>query len=825
MNNWFSRNFIHIGIIALFVVISFAYFSPVLQGKAPVQGDVLQAKAMQKEIMDVRERDGKGPLWTNQMFGGMPTFQIWLEYPSNVASYGIDIIKGAFPEPVGTVLMYLIGAYILFCVLKVNPWLAAAGSIAFAFTSYNFIIIAAGHANKALAIGFFAPILAGIILALRGKYWLGGSILALFMSLEIRANHVQMTYYLFIVIFILACIELYHAYKAGTLKLFGKSATAIAAGILVGVMVNAGTLWTTYEYSKETIRGKSNLSAKSTGTDNGLSREYAYQWSQGVGESLSFLVPNLYGGATSIDEIIKPESNLYQAVQPYAQDQTPQLIVQLAQQLGMQQYWGLKPGTAGPYYFGAVVCFLFVFGLFIVQHRWKWWVLGSSVLLLFLSFGKNFPLISDLFFNYLPMYNKFRAVESILAVVGLLVPFLAIIAVKEAVEGKYDQKYLVKRLTWSAAITGGIALLIALMPTAFFSFTTPDHDAILQALTSGLKNDATAANSILNALVQDRISLARMDAFRSVIFIGFGFLIIWALLSKKLNYNLAFILLTMTVLVDLWQVDKRYLNNNNFVNKSQLDQHYQAREVDGFIAADKDPNFRVFDTTLGDPFKSAETSFFHKTVGGFHSARLMRIQEVVDHQFTKSVNQDVLDMLNAKYIISQDPQTGAYKMQRNPTAAGNAWFVKNVQFVENADQEMQAISSFDPQTEAMVDKRYKNLINAENLGVGDEGFIRLTNYHPDHLTYEYSIAKDAIAVFSEIYYEKGWKMYIDGKEEPYFRANYLLRAAQLKAGNHTVEFKFEPTSYYAGEKISLIGSVLLLGGLGMAFYRRRKGKE
>ncbi|RYZ50955.1 MAG: hypothetical protein EOP49_12805, partial [Sphingobacteriales bacterium] len=671
MNNWLKKNSIHLGIIAFFVLISFAYSSPVLQGKAPAQGDVLQAKAMQKEIMDVRERDGKGPLWTNQMFGGMPAYQIWVQYPYNITTYGIDIIKGVFPDPVGTILMYLLGAYLLFCVLKINPWLAAAGAIAVAFTSYNFIIIAAGHSNKALAIGFFAPILAGIIMSLRGNYWLGGSITALFMALEIRANHVQMTYYLFIVIFILAAIELYHAYKAKQLNTFLKSVGAVAAGIFIALLVNAGTLWTTWEYGKETIRGKANLTKNGSAPGTGLDREYAYQWSQGVGESFSFLIPDIYGGATGIDELVKPESNMYKALDPYAQGQTPQLVARVAQQFGAQQYWGLKPFTSGPYYFGAVVCFLFVFGLFIVKHRWKWWILGSSVLLLLLSFGKNFPLISDLFFDYLPMYNKFRAVESILAVVGLLVPLLAILAIQEALEGKYDQKYLIKKLTWSAGITGGFALLVAIAPTVFFSFMGPDHGRMIDALTNAF-GDPTAANSVATALVEDRIGMARADALRTVLFVAIGFGIIWALISKKLNASTAFVLLGITFLVDLWSVDKRYFNNDNFVSRTELQGHYQPRDVDNFILADKDPNFRVFDLTIGDPFKSAETSYFHKTVGGFHSARLMRVQELVDNQFTNSVNQDVLDMLNTKYVITQD-QNGSYKMQRNPTACGNAW--------------------------------------------------------------------------------------------------------------------------------------------------------
>jgi hypothetical protein len=826
MNNWFNKNGIHLAIIAIFVVITFAYFSPVLQGKAPQQGDVLQAKAMQKEIMDVKEATGKGPLWTNQMFGGMPAYQIWVQYPSNITTYGIDIIKGVFPDPVGTVILYLLGAYLLFCVLKINPWLAAAGAIAFAFTSYNFIIIAAGHSNKALAIGFFAPILAAIILTLRGRYLVGGSLLALFMALEIRSNHIQMTYYLFIALFILACIEFYHAYKAKQLAGFGKSIAFIVGGIVLSVLVNAGTLWTTYEYGKETIRGKSNLTTDKAEPANGLDKEYAYQWSQGVGESFSFLIPNIYGGASSIDEMIKPESNTYKAVEKNLQGVDPrQVIGYVAQNLGTNQYWGNKPGTSGPYYFGAIICLLFVFGLFIVQHRWKWWILGSSILLLFLSFGQNFPLISDLFFDYLPMYNKFRAVESILAVVGLLVPLLAVLAIKEAQDGKYDQKYLVKRLTWSAGITGGLSLIVAIMPTAFFSFTQANQPQVLDALTQALQNNRGAAMEIINGVVADRVSLARADALRTLLFIVIGFGLTWAFITKKMNMQLVFGLLALFILVDLWQVDRRYLSSQNFVSKSDLANHYQARDVDNFISADKDPNFRVFDLSLGDPFKSAETSYFHKTVGGFHSARLKRFQELVDHQLTKSINQDVLDMLNTKYVITQDPQNGSYKMQRNPTAAGNAWFVESIQFVRNSDEEMKAISSFDAKKEAIVDESYKALVDSKILGNGQGGFIKLTDYKPDHLTYEYSTAKEVVAVFSEIYYNKGWKMYIDGVEKPYFRADYVLRAAKLEAGNHKLEFIFHPTSYYAGENISLAGSIILVTALAFGIYSENKKKK
>ncbi|MBB5622386.1 hypothetical protein HDE69_003461 [Pedobacter cryoconitis] len=815
MNNWLKRNGIHLAISAFFVILCFVYFSPVLQGKVPIQGDVMQAKAMQREIMEYKAKDGKGPLWTNEMFGGMPAYQIWVQYPLNLTTYGIALITDVLPNPVGTVLMYLLGSYLLFCVLKVNPWLAAAGAIAFAFTSYNFQIISAGHSNKALAIGLFAPILAGIILTMRGKYWMGASLTALFLALNIRANHIQMTYYLLLALLIYIGIEIYHAVKANKTKELSKALGFLGMAVLLSVMVNASNLWTTYEYGKETIRGKSNLTADAAEPDTGLPKDYAYQWSQGVSESFTFLIPNLYGGGTNR---LDAKSNVAKAIETVGA--SPEQAAGFAAQ--MPVYWGDKPGTAGPYYFGSIVCLLFVFGLFIVRNRIKWWILATTILFLFLSFGKNLPFISDLFFDYVPLYNKFRAVESILAVVGLLFPILAVLAVKEAQDGQYDQKYLVKKLTWSAGITGGFALIIAVVPTLFFSFKTSDHEAFLSALSQQINNDKNIALTIGNALIQDRAELARADALRTLIFIAIGFGLTWAFITKKMKAEYAFGLLALFILIDMWQVDRRYLNNQNFVPASSLTNHYQPRDVDTFILADKDPDFRVFDTSI-PTFTSADASYFHKTVGGAHSARLKRIQELVDHQFTKSVNHDVLDMLNTKYIITQDQQTGAYKMQRNESAAGNAWIVDQVQFVKNSDEEMKAISSFDPKKEAIVDIKYKNLIDTAKAGIGGPtAMIKLDSYHPDHMVYSYSAPRDVIAVFSEIYYDKGWKMYIDDVEKPYFRADYTLRAAQLPAGNHKIDFIFHPTSYYMGEKISFAGSILLVLGLGFAVYTDQK---
>lgn len=828
MNNWFKQNGTHIAIIAIFVVICFVYFSPVMQGKAPAQSDVLQSKAMQKEIMDFKERDGKGPLWTNQMFGGMPAYQIWVQYAYNGATYGIALITKALPNPVGTVLLLLVGAYFLFITLKINPWLAAAGAIAFAFTTYNFVLIATGHSNKALAIGFFAPIIASIIITLRGRYWLGASLTALFLALEIRANHVQMTYYLSICLLIFVGIEIYHAYKAKTLPTLGKAFGFLAGAVVIAVMINASLLWTTSEYAKETNRGKSNLTTANSTKNAGMSKDYAYNWSQGVGESFTFLIPDLYGGKSSIDQLLKPESNMYKAISADVTNGDPKstddAIRYLGQQLGMQQYWGEKPGTSGGYYFGSIICFLFVFGLFIVRNRLKWWILGTTILFMFLSFGKNLPFISDLFFDYFPLYNKFRAVESILAVVGLMVPILAFLAIKEAQEGTIDQKTLVKKLTWSAGITGGFSLLVAIAPTVFFSFKTENHGKIVEALTQVLQNNAGVAQKIAKALIEDRIAIARADAFRSFLFIAVAFGIVWAFITKKMNAQLAFGLLAFAVLIDMWQVDKRYLNNENFESKSALNNYFQPREVDAFILADKDPNYRVYDQTI-NTFNDASISTFHKTIGGYHAAKLKRYDELIQTQFANSVNQDVLDMLNAKYFVTQDPKTGAVKMTRNATALGNAWIVSGVQFVRNADEEMKAINSFDPKKEAIVDEQFKKLLDTASLGADPTAFIKLESYHPDHLVYRSSAPRDVIAVFSEIYYDKGWNMYVDDVQKPYFRADYVLRAAQLPSGNHKVEFKFEPKSYYTGEKISLAGSILLIGFLGFACYTETKRKK
>jgi hypothetical protein len=819
MNNWFKRNSVHLAVIAVFIVISFAYFfSPLVQGKVLYQGDVSQAQAMQREIMAVKEKTGHAPLWTNQMFGGMPSYQIWAPYASNIDTHVINVLKTVFPNPVDTILLYLLGAYLLFSVLKLKPWLAAAGAIAFAFTSYNFIYIMAGHANQAYAIAFFAPIIAGIILTLRGNYLLGSITTAFFLSMEIRSNHVQMTFYLVLALIILIGIETYHAFKSKQTKPFFKSIGYLAGAFILAFAINAGSLWTTYEYSQYTIRGKANLKGTAAATDDnhGLDKGYAYNWSQGIGEIVTFLVPNAYGGGDGTH--LEGDSKVVKVLTDQNIDAAQ--ATDFAQRLPI--YWGDKPGTGGPWYFGAIVCFLYIFGLIVVKNRLKWWLLGATVLSILLSYGKNLIGFSDIFFDYFPLYNKFRAVESILVIASLCFPVLAFLAIQELINAT-DKKEVFKKLKLSLYITGGLLLVLIAVPGVFLSFKSSAHQEFVSSLTQGIGGDANMANNIANALIQDRESLERADAIRSLIFVVIAFGLLWAYIKGKLNATALTFAVLLVIGVDLWTVNKRYLNDKNFVSKSDMAQVYKPRDIDNIIARDT-TYYRVMDLSIGDPFHDSYTSYFHKTVGGFHSARLRRFDELIQNQFTKSVNQDVLDMLNAKYIITANPKTGAVGMQSNSTACGNAWFVKSVKYAKDADQEMQAISSFDPKNEAIVDEQYKSFIDEKAPIADANGSIKLVSYDPEHLVYESGSTTSQIAIFSEIYYDKGWKMLIDGEEKPYFRADYLLRAAQIPVGNHKIEFIFHPGSYYTGETISLIGSVLLVLALGFVIYTESKKK-
>lgn len=813
MKAWLDRNSIHLIIIGFFIAICFIYFPSAWQGKELYQHDVLQAKAGQKEMMDIKERDGDMPLWTNSMFGGMPTYQVFADLPSNVGTYVMRGFKALFPHPIDVVILYLLGAYLLFNVLRVRPWLAALGAVAFAFSSYNFIYLEAGHSSKAYAIAFLAPILAGILLTYRGKYLWGAVIIAFALALEIRVNHVQVPYYMFIGLLVLAGIECYHAIKNKTLPQFAKATGVQAVTLILAVAVNASLLWPTYEYSQESTRGPSNLTSTDDATDDGggVGRTYAYQWSQGVGETITFLVPNAYGGG--MGPVLGENSHTVELLQKNGANREQALSA--AQSL--PTYWGEKPFTSGPWYFGAGVVFLFILGIILVKGRLKWWLVSATALFLLLSFGRHFPLISDLFFDYFPMYNKFRAVESTLIIVSLLVPILAVLAVDQITKHADHIRNLDKKLLYTFAGVGGLTLLIALVPELFFSFKTSAHAQMVEALAQQV-GDRQFAGDLSNALVKDRVSLARADAFRSFIFITLTFALLWLMVKGKMKQTVGVIALGLVVLVDLWGVDKRYLNDDRFVEPLQLARQFNAaREVDQLILMDKDPNYRVLDLTT-NPFQDARTSYFHKSIGGYHAAKLMRYQELIERQFSTAINEDVLDMLNTRYVIHSGSQ-GNEGMNRRSSAAGNAWFVDRITMVKDDEEEMRALNSFDPLKEAFIHEEFLPLLNEKRLSQPGNAHISLLEYRPDRLVYEYSTPNDAVAVFSEIWYDKGWKAFVDGKELPILRANYVLRALQLPGGNHQVEFRFEPKSYHLGETISLIASIILVLGAGFAIWR------
>lgn len=817
MKNWFKENSSHLIVIAIFFALVFFYFSPVWQGKGLSQHDVVQAMGSQKELFDYRAKDGHAPQWTNSMFGGMPTFQIWYEHTNNIGTYINRAVTAVFPSPADVVLIFLLGAYFMLSVLRIRPWLAAVGAIAITFSSYNFIYIEAGHLNRAYAIAYLAPIIGAVLLCYRGNKVWGGLLLALFLALEIRTNHIQMTYYLMIALLVYVGFELYYAIRDKKVKQF-VTATAYQLGaVVLAVAVNASVLFPTYEYSKLTTRGKANIvKVEEGGQSAGLDKDYAYAWSQGLGENLTMIIPNAYGGRSQ--GVLDEKSNVTKFFATLGLPQSQ--AVQYAQ--NMPTYWGDKTFTSGPWYFGAGVMALFILALFIVKDRLKWWLVSAIGLTFLLALGSNFTLLSDIFFNYAPLYNKFRAPESILIIPSILIPLMAVLGVNELIIKRNEIVNLDKKVLYSFGSVAIICLLVALMPN-ILDLRGANHQSFISTMSQRL-GDAGMANQLADALVKDRAAIASSDAWRSFFIVALVFAFIWTYLKQKINATVLVVILGVITLVDLWTVDKRYLNDGIFVTNTKTQAAIPMREVDQLIQMDKDPSYRVLDLTT-NVFSDAKASYYHKSLGGYHAAKLMRFQEILDNQFNGAINEDVLDMFNVRYVITQNPQNGAEGIQRRSTAQGNAWFVDKVTFVKDNAQEMQAISSFDPAREAFVHNEFKDKLKLNKMGGKENASIKLTSYHPDKMEYEYTAPNDVFAVFSEVYYDKGWKAYVDGEEVPIIRADYILRALQLPGGNHKVEFIFDPQTMKISNIISLIGSlILVLGFAGVIAWSFRKKK-
>ena len=785
----------HVSAVVLFMLISLIYLSPVLEGKKIDQQDIRQFTGMSKEIVDHRAEYDEEPLWTNSMFSGMPAYQISVRYKKNLISYCSQIFKLYLPGPAGTVFLYLLGFYFLLVSLGIDYRLAIIGAIAYAFSSYFFIIIEAGHNTKAHAIGYVAPILASFLMVFRGKkVLLGSALTALFTSLILNANHLQITYYLVMLLFIIGVVKFIEAYKEKALTLFFKYVGILLLAGTIGSLTSLSRIATTMEYGQESIRGKSELTDNQSNKTSGLDKDYATAWSYGKAESFTLLIPNFHGGASG--GALTTDSETYRLFKNSQQaSQAKKIIKQLP------LYWGSQPFTSGPVYAGAIVCFLFIMGLFLIKGYLRWWILTTFLLMLALSWGKNLMPLTDFFLEYIPGYNKFRTVSTTLVIVELLIPFLGILALNKIIKERKTNEVM-KSFKYALGIVGGLCLLFALMPNTFFDF-------------EGL-NDARYGEALTEALQVDRASLFSADAFRSLAFILLSAVGIWLYLNKTIKKTPLILLIGVLILGDMWVVNKRYLNDENFKAKRKVLQPFKPSVADSQILQDPDPNYRVYNRTVS-PFNDASTSYFHKSIGGYHGAKLKRYQELIDFHISKG-NMNVLNMLNSKYFIVSG-QNNQPIAQRNPNALGNAWFVSDIIIVENSDEEIQKLGQINTANQVVVDQRYDI---PPSLEYDSTATIQLTNYKANHLSYTSSATKKQFAVFSEIYYDKGWNAYIDGELVPHVRANYLLRALPIPSGQHTIEFKFEPQTYYATENITLFSSLIVIIALFGAVFKEVK---
>ena len=781
----------HLMVLLLFMSISFVYFSPLLEGKMLDMHDIKQWQGMSKEVVDFHEKTGENALWTNSMFSGMPAYQIATWSDANLIQYVVKVITLGMPRPASLLFLYLLGFYILLLSLKVDYRLAAVGAIAFAFSSYFFIIIQAGHMTKAHAIAYVPMVVAAVLYTYRGKMLLGGVLTALTVALEIYANHLQITYYLVLMLLIIGLVQFVKDLKAKNLVDFAKRTGVLLVAALLASGTAFTNLATTMEYGKDSTRGKSELSDNLDNKTSGLDKDYATQWSYGIAETFTLLIPNFHGGASQGE--LTTESETYQAIKS-----TPN-AKQLIKQLPL--YWGDQPGVGGPTYAGSIVIFLFILGLFFVKSEMRIWLVMATIMSIMLAWGKNFMGLTELFLDYFPGYNKFRAVSMILVIAEFTIPLLGFVALNKFLSSDKLENEKEKTLKLAFYIVGGITLLFALIPSLFFDFVG-GQDASLE------KNGWP-----IDALQSDRAGLLSADAWRSFIFIALTFGTLWLFLKNQLQSKYVIFIVGVLVLSDMWTVNKRYLNNDNFASKRKVEKPYQTSQADQQILNDKDPNFRVFNQTVST-FNDASTSYFHKSIGGYHGAKLKRYQELIENHIAKG-NMAVLNMLNTKYFISQQGQ-----VQQNPGAMGNAWFVNNVNIVANADAEIAALNGFNPDSTAIVDVRFSEQI-IDNLDNSNTA-ITLEEYKPNFLKYTSSSTKDGIAIFSEIYYDKGWNAYIDGKLKPHFRANYVLRGMQIPAGNHLVEFKFEPSTYKTGEIVALVSSAILLLLLAFVSFKELK---
>ena len=815
--------------ILAFIVISFIYFFPATtEDRILFQHDTVAGAGAGQEAKEYYERTGERTRWTNALFEGMPTYQMSPSYDSTEPLTFVQKVYHLFlPNYVWLTFIMMLGFYILLRAFGIPAWLAGLGGIIWGFSSYFFILIAAGHIWKFITLAYIPPTIAGIVLAYRKKYLLGGIITALFMAMQILSNHVQMTYYFLFVILFMVGAFFEDAWRKKELPQFFKATGVLIVAGLIGVSINLSNLYHTYEYSKETMRGKSELKyegAAAKQTSSGLNRDYITQWSYGIGETFSLLVPNVKGGASV--PLSRSEKAMEKANPMYSS-----LYSQLT------QYFGDQPMTSGPVYVGAFVLMLFILGCFIVKGPMKWALLGATIFSILLSWGKNFMGLTDFFIDYIPMYNKFRAVSSILVIAEFTIPLLAILTLKEILTKPELLKEKLKYIYISFGLTGGLALLFAIAPRLFFPTYIPGNE--MAALQNALPADQLSP--IIANLEEMRVHLFTSDAWRSFFIVTIGTLLLLAYNAKKLKATWTVAAIALLCLGDMWSVNKRYLYDEQFIPKSEQTATFRKTQTDELILQDPSLDYRVLNFA-GNTFEENNTSYWHKSVGGYHAAKLRRYQEMIDHHIAKemqaayqevataggqmdSVNAakfPVLNMLNTKYFIFPAGQQGQTVPIENPYTFGNAWFIDKIQYVNNANEEIDAIGQVDLQQTAIVDSKFKEALKGVNEGYKDSlSTIRLTSYEPNQLVYETSSPQDGIVVFSEIYYP-GWTATIDGKPADIARADYILRAMNVPAGKHTIEMRFDPQSLHITEGIAYGAMALLLVGVIILIWIYRK---
>lgn len=842
-SNSLQKNVIYLLPVIAFLFISMAYFPEVIKGKALYQSDIVHFSGMAKEIKDYKKaNNGEEALWTNAMFGGMPAYLIQTSSPGNLMIRLNRALTLNNWKPVSHLFIYFIGFYVMMLAFGADWRIGAIGALAFGLSSYSIIIIEAGHVTKAYAIAYMPAIVGGVYLGLKRNMLLGGILTAVALSIQIAINHLQITYYTLIIVLFMGIVVLINNIRQKTLNNFMRRVAVLSIAALLAVGTNLQSILTVQEYSKYSIRGKSELTSDSENRTTGLDKDYATQWSYGIGETWSLLIPNINGGGAS--DNYKYTDLHQELVQRLRQQQVPskQRDEYASQILAASGYWGDQPFTSGPVYVGAILCFLFILGFIVLKSSIRWWVLGASALSILLSWGHNFMPLTDFFLEYIPGYNKFRTVSMILVIVQLTIPLLGMLAlhqilfdsdkIKEipfiASKFKFIKTYTGKAAFLAFLITGGISLIFAIMPDMFFDFNPTKY------------NDKVGMP--VEDILDFRRSLLRGDAFRSFMFILLSAGLLIFANTNKLKYYLVIPGLCLLTVFDLWSVDKRYLNADSFVRKKKMEQPYTKSKADEIILAENETKARVFNMTVST-FQDGNTSYFHQSIGGYHGAKMRRYQELIEHCIYDEIQQlysvfgsqpspqqidqtfasmPVLNMLNTRYFIySKDAAP-----LRNSKALGNAWFVKSAVIAENADQEIEITKSLDTKNQLVTDKRFSDQVANITVSNNFKGTIKRDKYSPKDLVYSYTSNEEALAVFSEIYYPKGWNAYLDGEKTPHFRANYVLRAMKLPPGEHKLEFKFEPQSFMIGRTAAYIASIILiLSIIAYAAYGLKKQRK